>query len=308
MAVKLRLMRMGKKKQPTYRVVAADSRSPRDGRFIEVVGTYAPRTEPSAVEVDKDKALAWLAKGAQPTETVRKLLVISGAWDEFAADPPGQAGARRRDRLEEGAREEGAREEGTGQGVRRRGEEGRGDCHGRPYRRRHRAGERVSVKLSSENPTFESPTFATPEDELDDEFDDDELDDDELDDDELDDGPPGVAERGRGRRGGRRRPGQPCRGGTAARCSSTSPARSSTTPKPSWSRRPRPALASGSPSTSPRATWAGSSATRPRRPGAAHPGACGRGPRRRRRHRSTSSTDRRALEWRPADCSRSAGS
>ena len=88
MAVKLRLMRMGKKKQPTYRIVAADSRSPRDGRFIEVVGTYAPRSEPSAVSVDKDKALAWLTKGAQPTETVRKLLVISGAWEEYAAGRP----------------------------------------------------------------------------------------------------------------------------------------------------------------------------------------------------------------------------
>jgi small subunit ribosomal protein S16 len=96
-AVKLRLMRMGKKKQPTYRIVAADSRSPRDGRFIEVVGTYAPRSEPSAVSVDKDKALAWLTKGAQPTETVRKLLVISGAWDEFAATRPAKP-ARARDR------------------------------------------------------------------------------------------------------------------------------------------------------------------------------------------------------------------
>lgn len=85
MAVKLRLMRMGKKKQPTYRIVAADSHSPRDGRFIEIVGTYAPRAEPSVVTVDNAKALAWLAKGAQPTETVRKLLEISGAWGEYAA-------------------------------------------------------------------------------------------------------------------------------------------------------------------------------------------------------------------------------
>jgi small subunit ribosomal protein S16 len=66
-SVKLRLMRMGKKKQPTYRIVAADSRSPRDGRFIEVVGTYAPRSDPSLVTVDNDKAVAWLAKGAQPS-------------------------------------------------------------------------------------------------------------------------------------------------------------------------------------------------------------------------------------------------
>ena len=85
MAVKLRLMRMGKTKQPTYRVVAADSRSPRDGRFIEIVGTYEPRAEPSRVNIDNEKALKWLSQGAQPTETVEKLLKISGAWDEHAA-------------------------------------------------------------------------------------------------------------------------------------------------------------------------------------------------------------------------------
>ena len=87
-AVKLRLMRMGKKKQPTYRVVAADSRSPRDGRFIEIVGIYAPRgrstAEPDAiVDIDNDKALKWLRQGAQATERVEKLLRTSGAWDEF---------------------------------------------------------------------------------------------------------------------------------------------------------------------------------------------------------------------------------
>ncbi len=83
MAVKLRLMRMGKKKQPTYRVVAADERSPRDGRFIEIVGTYEPRAEPSVIRVDNEKAVAWLRKGAQPTDRVASLLKISGAWDEF---------------------------------------------------------------------------------------------------------------------------------------------------------------------------------------------------------------------------------
>lgn len=89
-AVKLRLMRMGKKKQPTYRVVAADVRSPRDGRFIEIVGTYDPRQEPSVVRIDNDKAVAWLAKGARPTERVSKLLEISGAWDQLKG---GTAGA-----------------------------------------------------------------------------------------------------------------------------------------------------------------------------------------------------------------------
>ena len=83
MSVKLRLMRMGKKKQPTYRIVAADTRSPRDGRFIEIVGVYEPRSEPSGIRVDNAKAVQWLQKGAQPTDTVQKLLRISGAWDEF---------------------------------------------------------------------------------------------------------------------------------------------------------------------------------------------------------------------------------
>jgi small subunit ribosomal protein S16 len=83
-AVKLRLMRMGKKKQPTYRVVAADGRSPRDGRFIEIVGVYNPRTDPSEIRIDNDKAVAWLSKGAQPTEAVRKLLEISGAWEQYS--------------------------------------------------------------------------------------------------------------------------------------------------------------------------------------------------------------------------------
>ena len=88
MAVKLRLMRMGKKKQPTYRVVAADGRSPRDGRFIEIVGTYEPRSDPSVIKIDNVRAVKWLEVGAQPTETVEKLLKISGAWEEFAATKP----------------------------------------------------------------------------------------------------------------------------------------------------------------------------------------------------------------------------
>jgi small subunit ribosomal protein S16 len=79
MAVKMRLMRMGKKKQPVYRVVVVDGRSPRDGRYIEQIGRYDPLQEPSLVEIDNEKATAWLSKGAQPTEAVEKLLNISGA-------------------------------------------------------------------------------------------------------------------------------------------------------------------------------------------------------------------------------------
>ncbi len=85
MAVRLRLMRMGKKKQPTYRVVAADRRSPRDGRFIEIVGTYNPRREPSEIIINNAKAVGWLRQGAQPSERVRKLLEISGAWEAFTS-------------------------------------------------------------------------------------------------------------------------------------------------------------------------------------------------------------------------------
>lgn len=86
MAVKIRLMRVGKKKQPTYRVVVADGRSPRDGRFIEIIGQYAPRQEPSLVQIDEDSALAWLRKGAQPTEQVQKLLMSAGVWEKYEAD------------------------------------------------------------------------------------------------------------------------------------------------------------------------------------------------------------------------------
>jgi small subunit ribosomal protein S16 len=86
MAVKLRLMRMGKKKQPTYRVVAADSRSPRNGRFIEIIGTYEPRQDPSIIKIDNERAVHWLGHGAQPTERVEKLLKISGAWTEHTGE------------------------------------------------------------------------------------------------------------------------------------------------------------------------------------------------------------------------------
>jgi small subunit ribosomal protein S16 len=85
MAVKLRLTRVGKTKQPQYRVIAADSRRARDGRFIEILGQYNPRTEPSVINLDNDKAVAWLMKGAQPTERVKKILEISGAWAQFTA-------------------------------------------------------------------------------------------------------------------------------------------------------------------------------------------------------------------------------
>ena len=79
MAVNIRLRRMGAKKAPFYRIVVADSRYPRDGRFIEEIGYYDPTKEPSVVKVDAEKAKAWIANGAQPTDTVKKILKDNGA-------------------------------------------------------------------------------------------------------------------------------------------------------------------------------------------------------------------------------------
>ena len=101
-------MRVGKKKQPTYRVVVADGRSPRDGRYIEIIGHYQPRQEPSGFSIDDTKVIDWLNKGAQPTEQVHKLLVGAGIWEQYesarttqstaakvaARRAKGQAGAR----------------------------------------------------------------------------------------------------------------------------------------------------------------------------------------------------------------------
>jgi small subunit ribosomal protein S16 len=83
MAVKIRLTRLGKKKQPTYRVVVIDSRKQRDGEYIEQLGFYDPRQDPSVVEINNERALYWLRTGAQPTERAQKLLEISGAWTQF---------------------------------------------------------------------------------------------------------------------------------------------------------------------------------------------------------------------------------
>lgn len=85
--VKIRLMRVGKKKQPSYRVVVADARSPRDGRIIEAIGNYQPRLEPSGITIQNDRAVYWLQQGAQPSEQVKKLLLLSGAWSEFSGEP-----------------------------------------------------------------------------------------------------------------------------------------------------------------------------------------------------------------------------
>jgi small subunit ribosomal protein S16 len=93
MAVKLRLRREGTVKRPHYRIVAADSRSPRDGRFLEILGSYHPMQDPSGITVDEERALHWLRHGAQPTEAVEKLLRITGVWEQFK---PGDAPKRER--------------------------------------------------------------------------------------------------------------------------------------------------------------------------------------------------------------------
>lgn len=86
MAVKIRLMRVGKTKQPSYRVVVADERSPRNGRIIEAIGQYAPRQDPSLIEINEDAALGWLRKGAQPSDSALRLLAIAGIWEKFETE------------------------------------------------------------------------------------------------------------------------------------------------------------------------------------------------------------------------------
>jgi ribosomal protein S16 len=90
MAVKLRLKRMGAKKAPFYRIVAADARSPRDGRFIEQLGTYDPKTNPATVTLKEEEIMRWLANGAQPTDTVRSLLSKKGVMKKFAEQKQGK--------------------------------------------------------------------------------------------------------------------------------------------------------------------------------------------------------------------------
>ncbi len=97
MAVKMRLTRLGDKKNPFYRVVVADSRSPRDGKFIDIVGTYNPKLNPAEVKIDGDKAKEWIAKGAQPTDTVRALLVEVGLLEKKAMPAKTNAVKKKKD-------------------------------------------------------------------------------------------------------------------------------------------------------------------------------------------------------------------
>jgi|SRR5579859_1558332 small subunit ribosomal protein S16 len=94
MTVKIRLRRTGMKKAPSYRIVVADSRSPRDGRFIENIGWYNPRTEPSTINVNAEKALQWLKNGAQPTESVESLFRRAGVMERFLQEKAATASAK----------------------------------------------------------------------------------------------------------------------------------------------------------------------------------------------------------------------
>lgn len=105
MSVRIRLRRMGAKKKPFYRVVVADSRSPRDGRFLDTIGTYDPRTEPAAVRIDREKTLRWLEEGALPTDSARSLLSQAGIWQEY------KTGVRPEPRVEEPAPKKAAKPE-----------------------------------------------------------------------------------------------------------------------------------------------------------------------------------------------------
>jgi small subunit ribosomal protein S16 len=120
MAVRIRLTRTGKKKQPTYRVIVADGRAPRDGRYIEQIGRYDPRQEPSVIEIDQERATYWLQHGAQPSDPVRRLLEVAGVVAAPEA-PAAPAAAKIKDarihvvgeeaQLEAAAADEGAAEE-----------------------------------------------------------------------------------------------------------------------------------------------------------------------------------------------------
>jgi small subunit ribosomal protein S16 len=98
MATRIRLRRMGAKKRPYYRVVVADQRAPRDGRFIENIGKYHPLEDPSLIEIDEERALHWLRTGAQPSEQVQNLMTKIGIWEKFAADRPRAAKVNSKDK------------------------------------------------------------------------------------------------------------------------------------------------------------------------------------------------------------------
>ncbi|HLB39327.1 MAG TPA: 30S ribosomal protein S16 [Actinomycetota bacterium] len=105
MATRIRLRRMGSKGRPFYRVVVADQRAPRDGRFIENIGKYHPLNDPSVIEIDEDRALHWLRVGAQPSDQVRNLMTKIGIWEKFVAERPSAVAGNKADKPERVAKE-----------------------------------------------------------------------------------------------------------------------------------------------------------------------------------------------------------
>ena len=167
MSTRIRLRRMGANKRPFYRVVVADQRSPRDGRFIENIGKYHPLEDPSLIEIDEERALHWLRVGAQPSDQVRNLMVKIGIWDTFVAERPSAAGqvrvrsaeARRAQALEEGGRQ-GRRRGGGGVGSAAEAAEPTRGRRRRDPRRASPAADAVAAPDAAER---SAPRTAAPE-------------------------------------------------------------------------------------------------------------------------------------------------
>ena len=177
MATRIRLRRMGAKKRPFYRVVVADQRAPRDGRFIENIGKYHPLEDPSLIEIDEERALHWLRVGAQPSSQVRNLMVKIGIWDlrrgtplRRRSRPDADREADDREGLEEGRREGGRRGRGSsrtgrGSGSARRAAPPRPAADAAPEvrRPRRRADEARSPEAAAEAARGRPPRSAGPE-------------------------------------------------------------------------------------------------------------------------------------------------
>jgi small subunit ribosomal protein S16 len=143
-AVKIKLKRLGKIREPYYRIVVADSRTKRDGRAIEEIGKYHPKAEPSLIEVDSERAQHWLSVGAQPTEPVRALLKVTGDWQKFKGEPGAEGTLRKaepredkKERFTAAAKESQASKEaredkGTGRGRGGRPAKGRAETQDQP--------------------------------------------------------------------------------------------------------------------------------------------------------------------------------
>jgi small subunit ribosomal protein S16 len=180
MAVKMRLRREGKKKQPFYRVVVADVRSPRDGRFIEDIGYYQPLHEPSTISIDRERALYWLRNGAQPSDPVVRLLRIEGIWEEFRPGDPGKdrsekhaqraAAAAKKEEAARWAVEEAAKERAEAQAAaatqaaaEAEAAEAPAEAAEEPAAEEHAAEEPAAEEPAAEEPAAEEPAAEEPQ-------------------------------------------------------------------------------------------------------------------------------------------------